>query len=464
MKDLVAFSISVLAIAERAIATAQVGSLITTPLGSFELTKGAVCACSKLSRAYSGIISPNGANYTAQAADAYWDVRANLSPACIFLPSTADEISKALDIFQTCDAQFAVRGGGHMNVSNSASWGQSVHGQLIIGQYPGSNSIDGGVLLALEKLDTIKVNAESVEVGPGLTWYDVYEALEPYGRVTIGGRMKTIGVPGLSLIGGFHYFNNKYGYAMDNVLSYDVTLGNGTQVVANKTSHPDLFWALKGGANNYGIVTKFTLKTYAIPKISTTIQVFNESGIPDFLAAVCNIAKLDEDDPIAAGMVATVPYNATTKVASASLLGVQEGISKPPSQFANFSAIPATTRINNITTMRQWASSLDTPKQLFRLVTDVVLALERNLASNTSYSVMFSHKTMKPDQEVLISIYKAWKDAVDEIADVEGLYPTFVTNVASASAARVALTNGVGNVWGLEAEPYIRMFAIKRPT
>lgn len=117
MKDLVAFSISALAFAESAIATAQVGSLVTTPLGSFELTKGAACACSKLSRAYSGIISPNGANYTAQAADAYWDVRADLSPACIFLPSTADEISKALEIFQTCDAQFAVRGGGHMNVS-----------------------------------------------------------------------------------------------------------------------------------------------------------------------------------------------------------------------------------------------------------------------------------------------------------------------------------------------------------
>jgi altronate dehydratase len=72
---------------------------------------------------------------------------------------------------------------------------------------------------------------------------------------------------------------------------------------------------------------------------------------------------------------------------------------------------------------------------------------------------MFSHKTMKPDQDVLVSIYKAWKDAVDQIADVDGLYPTFVTNVAPAGAQRVALTNGVGNVWGLEAEPYIRMLA-----
>lgn len=220
--------------------------------------------------------------------------------------------------------------------------------------------------MALAKLDGIKVNTDTAEVGPGLTWYDVYEALEPYGRVAIGGRLKTIGVPGLTLIGGFHYFNNKYGYAMDNIVSYDVVLGNGTQIIVNKCSHADLFWALKGGANNFGIVTKFTLKTYDIPKVSTTIQVYNESGILDFLTAVCNAAKLDSENPIAAGMVATVQYNATTKAASASLLGVQEGTESPPSQFANFSAIPATTRINKVQTMKQWASALDSPKQMFR--------------------------------------------------------------------------------------------------
>jgi hypothetical protein len=62
---------------------------------------------------------------------------------------------------------------------------------------------------------------------------------------------------------------------------------------------------------------------------------------------------------------------------------------------------------------------------------------------------------MKPDPDALYSIYKAWKDAVDEISDVEGLYPTFVTNVHAASSARVAQNNGIGNVWGLEAEPLI---------
>lgn len=233
-------------------------------------------------------------------------------------------------------------------------------------QYPGSNNIDGGVLVALSGLKSYKVHNETIDVGPGLNWYNVYEALAPYGRAAIGGRMKTIGVPGLTLIGGFHYFNNKHGYAMDNVVSYDIVLGNGTLVSASKRSHPDLFWALKGGANNYGIVTKFTLKTYYVPKITTSIQVFNETYFPQYFEAMCNSAKHDEKDPIAAGMIATVTYNATTKIASASLLGVQEGISNPPSQFANFTKIPATERINNVTTLNEWAETLDSPKQMFR--------------------------------------------------------------------------------------------------
>ena len=287
----------------------------------------------------------------------------------------------------------------------------------------------------MSNLNAVNVKADTVEVGSGLNWYQVYSALEPHGRVAIGGRMKTIGVPGLTLIGGFHYFNNKYGYAMDNVVTYDVVLGNGTQIIVDKSSHADLFWALKGGANNFGIVTKFELKTYAVPKVSTTIQVFNETYIPQYLSAVCEAANMNDENPIAAGMIATITYNTTTKIAQGSVLGVQEGVSSPPSQFANFTKIPATERINNVTTMKPWADMLDSPKQMFR--------------------VQFSHKTMKPNAKVLFSIYKAWKDALDKVADVQGLYPTFVTNVISPTSVRVAKTNGVGNVWGLEEEPLI---------
>ncbi|KAJ5645933.1 hypothetical protein N7490_002305 [Penicillium lividum] len=414
----IGFSFSGLAYASSSASpSATLSSSMSTSSGILEIFPEVSCACTQLSRSMpKSFIHPGSANYTTQTVDYYWDIRADLSPACVVVPYTAAEVSQAVKIIKGCQANFAVRGGGHMN-------------------YPGANNIDAGVLIAMSNMNTVNVKSDTVDVGPGLTWYDVYSALESHGRVCIGGRLKTIGVPGLSLIGGFHYFNNKYGYAMDNIVNYDVVLGNGTQVTVNQTSHPDLFWALKGGGNNFGIVTRFELKTYAVPKISTTIQVFNETHIPQFLSAVCEAAKLDDEDPIAAGMVASITYNATTKLAQASILGVQAGVSSPPSQFANFTKVPAEERINNVTTMKSWAHTLDSPKQMFR--------------------VQFAHKTMKPDAKVLYSIYQAWKAAVDKIADVQGLYPTFVTNVMSPTSIRVAKTNCVGNVWGLEAEPLI---------
>lgn len=68
---------------------------------------------------------------------------------------------------------------------------------------------------------------------------------------------------------------------------------------------------------------------------------------------------------------------------------------------------------------------------------------------------MFSHQTIVPDADRLYSIYQAWRAAVDQIADVQGLFPTFVMNTVPAGAARVGQTNGIGNVWGLEVEPTI---------
>lgn len=221
--------------------------------------------------------------------------------------------------------------------------------------------------MALNKLDEIVVNEEecTVSIGPGTTWADVYGALDPYGLYTNGGRYKTIGVPGLSLIGGFHYFINKYGYSMDSMRSYDVVLGNGTQVVANSTDSPELFWALKGGANNAGIVTRFVMQVYKIPQISTTVQAFDEASIDKFVEAAGEMAT-NSDGEIGAGSVLTVTYNATTDALSASLLGVQEGNESPPYRFAAFDSVPSISRSDNITTPIVWHSALDTPNQMWR--------------------------------------------------------------------------------------------------
>lgn len=92
------------------------GQAITTVWGGFDLTAEAACACKQLLNSYSDkILLPISANYTAQT-KLFWDVRSDLSPACIFQPDNAEEVADGIKILSGCDAQFAVRGGGHMNV------------------------------------------------------------------------------------------------------------------------------------------------------------------------------------------------------------------------------------------------------------------------------------------------------------------------------------------------------------
>ncbi|KAK6064389.1 ABC superfamily atp binding cassette transporter permease protein [Seiridium cupressi] len=115
--------------------------------------------------------------------------------------------------------------------------------------YSISNNINGGVLFALNGLLEVysdnTTDDVTIEIGLDKQWVNVYTALQPYGLYATRGRMKAIEVPGLLLIGGFHCFNNKYGMTLDQLVSYNFVLSNGTQVVANVTSNPELLWALK---------------------------------------------------------------------------------------------------------------------------------------------------------------------------------------------------------------------------
>lgn len=99
-------------------ASATVTGFLSTSSGTLQVPKGASCACAKISHSMpKSVLLPGSANYTTQTVDNYWDIRADLSPACVFVPNTAAEVSQAVKIIGACDAQFAVRGGGHMNVS-----------------------------------------------------------------------------------------------------------------------------------------------------------------------------------------------------------------------------------------------------------------------------------------------------------------------------------------------------------
>ncbi|KAL2838169.1 hypothetical protein BJY01DRAFT_220184 [Aspergillus pseudoustus] len=204
---------------------------------------GRVCC-----RALNGILPddtflPNEQVYTAEFNN-FWSSTEDLNPSCVFLPNSTDKVAQAVKLFTRLNCQWAIRGGGHSPI-------------------PGAANINGGVLIGTNHLNAIEINHEEsyVRVGAGNRLGAVYNALDPHNLVPIVGRYEDVGL-GLALGAGFSFLSNREGLTIDNTLNYEVVLANGTIVNANKDSHPDLWWALKGGNNNFGVVTHFHFQTY----------------------------------------------------------------------------------------------------------------------------------------------------------------------------------------------------------
>ncbi|TQS33765.1 hypothetical protein Golomagni_05878, partial [Golovinomyces magnicellulatus] len=171
---------------------------------------------------------------------------------------------------------------------------------------------DKGVLIAFRPNSKYAIpsdDGETIEVGPGCKWVDVYGALQPLGRTAVGGRLADVGVTGLLLGGGLSYMSGQHGLGCDNVVSYECVLANGTIVTATKDSHSDLFWALKGGGNQFAIVTKFVLKTYPVGEngmIWGGVRTFGANRHSELLAAASDFITNNKDPK--AGIILTLNF------------------------------------------------------------------------------------------------------------------------------------------------------------
>ncbi|KAH9025721.1 FAD-binding domain-containing protein [Lactarius deliciosus] len=199
--------------------------------------------CRKIASAISNsseVFYPNSAKYNADNEHAI--ASSSQVSACSVEPGSAADVSVILCILGSTRTPFAVKGGGH--ASN-----------------PGFSSTSG-VQISMTRFNNIGLNnaTGTVDVGPGVTWDQVYAALDSTGVNIVGGRVPTVGVSGLTLGGGYAFMSNQYGLSIDHMARYELVLPNGT--ITNVTqNNKDLWFALRGGGNNFGIVTKFTYKT-----------------------------------------------------------------------------------------------------------------------------------------------------------------------------------------------------------
>jgi FAD binding domain/Berberine and berberine like len=167
-------------------------------------------------------------------------------PALIARPTGPDDVAKVVDFARQNDVLLAVRGGGH----NGAGLG----------------TCDGGVVIDLAGLKQIEVDpgARTVRVGGGCTWGEVDAATNEHGLATPSGIISTTGVGGLTLGGGMGHLSRKCGLTIDNLLEAEVVLASGERVRAAADENPDLFWAIRGGGGNFGVVTSFVFRLHEV--------------------------------------------------------------------------------------------------------------------------------------------------------------------------------------------------------
>ena len=167
-------------------------------------------------------------------------------PAIIaYCADTADVIS-AVNFGRNNKILIAVRGGGHNG--------------------GGLGTCDDGLVIDLSKIKYTRVDTKerTVRAGGGCTWGDVDHATHAFGMATPSGIISTTGVGGLTLGGGIGHITRKCGLSIDNLLEADIVLADGSFVKASKDENPDLFWAIRGGGGNFGIVTSFLFRLHPV--------------------------------------------------------------------------------------------------------------------------------------------------------------------------------------------------------
>lgn len=195
------------------------------------------------------IAYPNTTSYAATQ-DAYWSFQeASLAPACIVKPTTSQDVSAIVSKLTASSCPFAIRSRGHAPGAGFAN-------------------IDNGITIDLTSLNSIKTNKDAsvAQLGPGASWLSVYSYLATLDKVVTGGRNADVGVGGLILGGGLSFFSPQTGFSCDSVVNFEVVLASGAIVNANATSNASLFRALKGGGNNFGVVTRVDMRTLPLPE------------------------------------------------------------------------------------------------------------------------------------------------------------------------------------------------------
>jgi FAD/FMN-containing dehydrogenase len=213
------------------------------------------------------------------AARSVWNAMIDRRPAVIVQCTDVADVRAAVDFARETGLVLAVRGGGH-NIAGSAV-------------------CEGGVMIDLTPMKSVHVDpgARIARVQPGVTLGEFDRETQAFGLVTPTGINSTTGIAGLTLGGGFGWVSRKFGLTVDNLISADLVTADGQLVRASEKENPDLFWALRGGGGNFGIVTSFEFRLQPLgPEVMSGLIVYPLSQARDLLRRYREIAAAAPDE------------------------------------------------------------------------------------------------------------------------------------------------------------------------
>jgi FAD/FMN-containing dehydrogenase len=201
------------------------------------------------------VILPADPGY--DAARAIWNGAIDRRPACIVRCTGVADVVAAVDFARERDLLVAVRSGGH-----------GVGGHALC---------DGGVVIDLSPMKGIRVDpvARTARAEAGVLWGELDRETQLHGLATVGGIVTHTGIAGLTLGGGIGWLMRKHGATVDNLLSADVVTARGEIVTASEEENPDLFWAIRGGGGNFGVVTSFEYRLHPVGPVVLAGPVFH---------------------------------------------------------------------------------------------------------------------------------------------------------------------------------------------
>jgi FAD/FMN-containing dehydrogenase len=234
------------------------------------------------------LVQPKDKEY--EEARKVWNGMIDRHPGFIIRCADESDVVQAVRFVREHNMLVAVRGGGH----NVAGFG----------------TCDGGVVIDLSMMKGIEVNAtaRTATAQPGLTWGEFDQATQASGLATTGGQISTTGVAGFTLGGGIGWLVRKYGLTIDNLLSADLVTADGRLMSASASVNPELFWGLRGGGGNFGIVTSFRYRLHQVgPNVYAGVLFYPLNKADDVLHFYRDWAPEQPDEITTLAMFMTAP-------------------------------------------------------------------------------------------------------------------------------------------------------------